>query len=352
MKLIRVILIPFSIIYSIIIFFRNKFYDFGIFGSEKLSKPVVSIGNITTGGTGKTPFTIFVSQYFLQKGMKVGIVSRGYKRKSDKVEVVCDGVNINTNVSESGDELILIAEELIQYYKNNFFIAAGNNRYEAANYLVKKFDPDIIILDDAFQHRKINRDLDLVMVDSQNFLKERFLNAFTLPSGILRENYLNLSRADVIIQNNKDTDLKIISRLELYGKEISVLRYKTEYFMDNKNSILGNYRSDAIVFSGIADDRSFVSMVRDTGLNAGKAISFPDHHTYNESDIESLIGKFAKGKIFVTTEKDFIKIRQFEKFVNEYPVYFLKMKTEVSENADVLYKKLDALINEDRHNKI
>ncbi len=344
LTVLRYLLIPFSIIYSIIIFFRNKFYDLGIFSSTKLSRPVISIGNITTGGTGKTPFTIFVAEYFLRKEFKVGIVSRGYKRDSKQTVIVYDGIVINRNVEESGDELILIADELSKNHKSKFFIAAGSDRVKAANLLINKFNPDIIILDDAFQHRRVKRDLDLVLIDAQNFLNEKFMNAFTLPSGILRESFFNLSRADIIIQNNKESDLKIISRLELYGKLISVLRYRTEYFMDNKNSILQNYEKDAIIFSGIANDSSFLNMIQSSGMNIKKTFTYPDHYVYKEDDINLLIKNYKEGNIFITTEKDFVKLRKFEKFVNEYPVYFLKIKTEVTENENLLNKKLDELI--------
>jgi len=343
MILLRLILIPFSFIYSIIIFCRNKFYDLGIFKSVRLSTPVISIGNITTGGTGKTPLTIFIAKFFLDKGFRVGIVSRGYKRASREIVLVSDGNFINRNVAESGDELILIAEDLIMNYQNNFTIAAGSSKAAASNYIIEKFHPDIIILDDAFQHRSVHRDLDIVIVDSQNLLNEKFLNSFTLPSGLLRENFSNLKRADLIIQNNKDREIKIIPKLERYCRDISVMRYKTEYFMDNKNVILKNYNSDAVIFSGIASNESFVNMVRNSGLNVIEVIKFPDHHMYNERDITELTVKHGKNKIFITTEKDFVRLRQFKEFINNYPVYFLKMKIDFVSNENNLYLKLNEL---------
>ncbi|MDQ3193651.1 MAG: tetraacyldisaccharide 4'-kinase [Bacteroidota bacterium] len=343
MILLRLILIPFSFIYSIIIFCRNKFYDLGIFKSVRLSTPVISIGNITTGGTGKTPLTIFIAKFFLDKGFRVGIVSRGYKRASREIVLVSDGNFINRNVAESGDELILIAEDLIMNYQNNFAIAAGSSKAAASNYIVETFCPDIIILDDAFQHRRVHRDLDIVIVDSQNLLNEKFLNSFTLPSGLLREYFSNLKRADLIIQNNKDREIKIIPELERYCRDISVMRYKTEYFMDNKNVILKNYNSDAVIFSGIANNESFVSMVRNSGLNVIEVIKFPDHHMYNERDITELTVKYGKNKIFITTEKDFVRLRHSKEFINNYPVYFLKMKIDFVSNENSLYLKLNEL---------
>ncbi|MEP7146810.1 MAG: tetraacyldisaccharide 4'-kinase, partial [bacterium] len=183
-----------------------------------------------------------------------------------------------------------------------------------------------------------------VLIDSHDFLCKKLLNKFTLPSGVLRETFSNLKRADLIIQNNKDRELRIIPQLEAYGKDISVLRYKTEYFIDNKNSILQNYKYDALLFSGIANDESFVNMVKQSGINVSEVIQYSDHYIYNEADITLLVKKYREGKIFITTEKDFIKLRRFEEFVNKYPVYFLKLGIEIILNSNVLYKKLDEII--------
>lgn len=309
-----------------------------------MSVPVISIGNITTGGTGKTPLTILISRYFLDKGKKVGIVSRGYKRKSDGLVLVSDGKTINNDIEQSGDELVMISEELIKDHKNNFSVAAGKSRAHAAEYLINKFKPDIIILDDGFQHRKIKRDLDIVLIDSHNFLSEKFLNSFTLPSGILRESVNNLNRSDVIIQNNKYENIVIIPEFRKYGKEIISMRYKTEYFIDNKNSILSDFNLKAAVFSGIADDSSFIEMVNASNLTITDTIRFSDHHEYTASDVNSLTNLYSKEKVFITTGKDFIKIKRFSDFINDYPVYYLNMSVELGESKSILFSKLDEFI--------
>ncbi|MDQ3021742.1 MAG: tetraacyldisaccharide 4'-kinase [Bacteroidota bacterium] len=339
----KILLFPVSLIYSLIIYIRNKFYDTGILPSYKISKPVISIGNITTGGTGKTPFTIFIAKYFLNKGKKIGIISRGYSRNSQDTIIVCDGENINSNVQQSGDELILISEELIKYFKGNFFVAAGSERVETSNLLINKFNPDVIILDDAFQHRKIKRDLDIVLVDAEDFIKNKFINTFTLPAGNLREGLSNLYRADLIIQNNKSSEINSISKLENYNKNNIVIRYKTEYFMDYKNSILQKSNCSAILFSGIANDNSFIRLVKDWGINITGVNTFPDHHNYTADDINLLEKKYSNN-IFITTEKDFIKIKKFKEFVSDYPVYYLKMKIEITKNKNIVYDKLDILV--------
>lgn len=337
-------MIPFSLIYSFVIYLRNKFYDAGIFKSFKISKPVVSIGNITAGGTGKTPLTIFIAEYFLRKGKTTGIISRGYNRKSNDFCLVSDGNCINDNVEQSGDELILISKQLIKNFKGKFFIAAGRDRIASSDYLIYKFNPDVIILDDAFQHRKIKRDIDIVLIDSEDFNMNKFPDHLSLPSGKMRESISGLRRADLIIQNNKASELRMNSKLESYKKELISMRYKTEYFMDNKNCILQKENYDAIVFSGIANDESFIKMINISGINIDEVVKFSDHYNYKKKDIECLKGKYSDNKIFITTEKDFVKIKKFEDFVSDYPVYYLKMKIEINDNKNILTGKLDELL--------
>jgi len=345
--ILKIILIPVSVIYSFIVTIRNKLYDIGIFKSKKISKPVISIGNISTGGTGKTPLTIHIAKYLLDRNVIVGIISRGYKRKSKEIIIVSDGENINRNVWESGDELIMISEELINKYKNKFCIAAGADRIEAGELLINKFNPDIIILDDGFQHRRINRDLDIVIIDAADYLVNAINNIFTLPSGNLRESFANTGRADLIVQNNKADSTDELSFLSYKNSSILQMRYKTEYFIDNKNSILEkteNSVKKAIVFSGIANDDSFLKMIKEEGIEIISNKKFSDHYEYKDEDIEYLSSQIKAGMIFITTEKDFVKVKQFSDFINKYPVYFLKIKIEISKNENLLNNHLEKFI--------
>ncbi|HMR39050.1 MAG TPA: tetraacyldisaccharide 4'-kinase [Ignavibacteria bacterium] len=345
MIFLRIILIPVSVLYAGIIYLRNKLYDSDILKTVKVTKPVISIGNISTGGTGKTPFTIFTAEYFLEKGFSVGIISRGYKRKSEGLVIVCDGKNIIGSSEQSGDELAMTANALSEY-KNKLFIAACIDRSGAAKYIIENFNPDIIILDDGFQHRKLSRDLDIVIADAGSIIKNKFLNHFTLPSGILRENFGSLNRADIIIQNNKDKTFEVLSVLKKYGKEIISMRYKTEYLKDFKNIILNTdtFSNKAIIFSGLADDSSFLQMVKDLNINVSENINYNDHHDYTETDIDHLKSRFRKNTIFITTEKDFVKIKNFKNFMEEFPVYYLKINIEIEKNTQLLFNNYDKLL--------
>lgn len=347
MNILKIILLPVTLIYTIVIFLRNKLYDKGYFNITKLSIPVISVGNISTGGTGKTPFVIYLSEYYLEKGLKVGIVSRGYKRKSKDLVIVCDGESVHDNIMDSGDELIMISYELIENFNGKIFVAAGADRIKASNKLITDFKVDIIILDDAFQHRKIHRDADIVIIDAPEFYNNELENMLLIPSGNLRESFSGLSRADLIIQNNKTSKLEFITKLSESYTNIIQMRYKSEYFMDYKNSILTEREkthSIAIVFSGIANDDSFLKLIKAEDIEILDITKYSDHYNYETEDIEYLSSKFNKGCIFITTEKDFVKIRMFEKFIRRYPVYYLKLKTEITINSELLYKLLNKVI--------
>lgn len=345
MMILRFILIPLSILYSLIIFIRNVFYDKGIFKSYSVSIPVISVGNISTGGTGKTPLVIFISKYFLNKGKSVGIISRGYKRKSDDIEIVYDGKNLKSGIDHSGDELMMIYDELVKDYAERFHIIASADRVAAAQIMTLKFFPDVIIMDDGFQHRRLKRDLDIVTVDANDFKNNKFMNSFTIPSGNLREGYSSISRADIIIQNNKSGEIDTLPFLRESGKPVCKISYKTEFFMDFKNSILKENNLNVIAFSGIANDESFIQMILNYGHSIKERINYPDHYDYTQSDINNLTSKYNEGITFITTQKDFVKIKGFREFVERYPVFYLKLNAEFSENKESLLSKLNLLMS-------
>lgn len=328
-------------------FIRNKLYDLGVFKSINIPVPVISVGNITTGGTGKTPFTIFISGYYLDKNLKVGIISRGYKRKSKDLVIVCDGTSVNQNIEMSGDEPVMMSNALLSENKNKFFAIACSDRVSAAEFMVNKFHPDLIILDDGFQHRKINRNPDIVLIDAHDFRNNVFRNMFTIPSGNLRENITNLKRADLIIQNNKQYSYNHIPAVSNYASETISIRYKSEYIMDSKNSILGKEQlknKKAFVFSGLADNGSFIKQLENSGINIDGHFDFSDHYDYTEKDIALFITRFRDEVIYITTEKDFVKIIKFKKFISDYPVYFLKIGIELNDKNNVLNKMLDEAV--------
>jgi tetraacyldisaccharide 4'-kinase len=321
----RILLLPFSLLYFIVIYFRNLFFDYNIFKSVSVQKPVVSVGNISTGGTGKSPFTIFLTGHFIKNNLKPAIISRGYKGESDNIEIVYDGEKLSGSTAKSGDEPVMMANNLSLNFKN-FFIITGSDRVKASEFAINKFNPDVILLDDAFQHRKIKRNPDIVLIDAEDFKKNKFYNTVILPSGNLRENNGNLKRADIIIQNNKFSDIEKLNELEKYKKEIFILKYKIKGFYNKENKEFKIEGKNVSAFAGLANPASFFSMLNSCKCNSIKQIAFKDHHKYTKEDIEQITKNADKETLFITTEKDFVKVKEYKDFLNYFNVLFMKIE--------------------------
>ena len=183
----RFLLLPLGIVYGIIITLRNFFYDVGIFKITPMSTPVISVGNITAGGAGKTPMTITLAEVGKLRGFKPGIVSRGYGRNSKGLQIVHDGNEMKDTVENSGDEPFLMASLL-----KDIPVVVSGNRVDGADRLIQDYGVNLIILDDAFQHRKIYRDIDIVLINAS----EKSSAYHMLPVGQLREFPWELNRAE------------------------------------------------------------------------------------------------------------------------------------------------------------
>ena len=189
-NLIIILLLPLSILFRAIIAIRNYLYDTNRLKARTLPCKVISIGNITTGGSGKTPTVEFLSLYLKSLGKNVGIISRGYGRTSKNTKIVTDGINKPTSWEICGDEAFLLANKL-----DNIPIIVGKSKYDSGLKMATEFNTDVIIIDDGFQHRSLHRDLDIVLVNS----KDTKIDHRPFPLGELRENLSNLKRADLII---------------------------------------------------------------------------------------------------------------------------------------------------------
>lgn len=326
----RILLLPFSLLYFFIIYLRNLFFDINIIKSVSINKPVISIGNISTGGTGKSPFTIFLTEYFLKNNLKPAIISRGYKGESDNIEIVFDGEKLSGSIAKSGDEPLMMANNLSLNFKD-FFIISGSNRVKASEFAIKKFNPDVIILDDAFQHRKIIRNLDIVLIDAEDFKENKFYNSVVLPAGNLRENSANLKRADIIIQNNKFCRLEKLNEFEKYKKNTFILSYKIKGFYNKENTEFKIEGKNVIAFAGLANPTSFFSMLDSCNCSSIRKITFKDHHNYTKEDIGQITKNADKDTLFITTEKDFIKIKEFEDLLKYFNVLFMKIELNLND---------------------
>lgn len=315
--------------YFVITNIRNQLYDKKLLPAYNSKSFVISIGNITTGGVGKTPFTLEVAKYYLSLNKRVAILSRGYGAKLSNKEphVISDGSGSMFNASVAGDEPVWLANNC-----KGAIVVTCASRIKAEKFIKDKYNPDIIILDDGFQHRKMKRDLDIVLVDAKN----KFGNKHVLPAGPLREKLSNIKRADKIVVVNKNIEannaLKYCDHLkEKIKKDIYMCKLVPEnaYEVFTSEQLRPNTR--IMAFSAIGQPESFYDFLKiDYKLIA--VLDFEDHHGYDKEDIIKIINFAQEEGIdsIVTTEKDAVKLVDIIRDV-DMPVkfYALKLKAYV-----------------------
>lgn len=317
----------FSLFYNVVSILRNKMYDKKILRSYGSKAFVVSVGNLTTGGVGKTPFTIEAAKYFLSKNKKVAIISRGYgaKLSNNEPNLISDGSGSQFKASVAGDEPVMLANNC-----KGAYVVTCKSRIKAEKFLMKKYSPDVIILDDAFQHRKIKRDLDVVLVDAKN----KFGNGNVLPAGPLRENLSSIERAKKIVVVNKgfntEKTLKFCDFLkEKYNKDIYLCKMEPSGIYNINSNEQLPFGSKVMAFSAIGQPEGFYDFLKqDHKLVA--VLEFEDHHIYDRNDVAKIIEYAQEENIvnIVTTEKDAVKLIDIIKDI-DMPVnfYVLKLKS-------------------------
>ncbi|MFH1369262.1 MAG: tetraacyldisaccharide 4'-kinase [Elusimicrobiota bacterium] len=298
------VLLPLSYIYKLISAIHRKTAT-----PVRLPRPVVSVGNITWGGTGKTPVLIAIASRLESAGLKTAVLTRGYARKSasNKSVIVSDGNEILSSPAEAGDEPFLLAEKL-----RKTAVVSGPDRAASAALITKIFSPDVFMLDDGFQHWKIKRDMDIVCVNASN----PFGNGLLIPAGILREEVSSLSRADEIIITNADTvGTGELSALEerirgVSGKTPSKIKYKISFFTNlMRNEVTGpeHFKGKEIAaLSGIGENSGFKRVLENLGIMVSTHYCFGDHHWYAYDDLKKAL---SGGLNVLVTEKDAVKIR-------------------------------------------
>ena len=275
---------------------RLFLYYSGVFKIYKVNTFVISIGNISFGGEGKTPITIKIAENVKKKGVKVAIVLRGYKRKSkEKIAIVSDGKKILKDAITSGDEAFLLAK------RTKVPVIVGKDRVNACKIAIEKFHPDVILLDDAFQHFKIFRDKDIVVVSEKTFNDKIFL----------RENFYGLFRADTVILS-KVKDKEKLRKFKFKIKKFfnKDLWYADFFIKSFYSPFSGNYYKklkfdEVTVFCGIGNPDFFKSMLIDKGFKIRKFLKYQDHFFYNDK-FYTVINKISLP--IITTEKDYVKI--------------------------------------------
>ena len=297
--------------YDKLTIFRNFLFDLRILKVHKLSCPVISVGNLAVGGTGKTPMVIWLARFLLEEGWRVGVVSRGYKgEKTEKVLVVSDGRNILAGSDISGDEPQLLARRL-----PGIPVLCSTKRALAAEAAVEQFRCEVVILDDGFQHRFVARNLDIVMFDS----RYPFGDGSLFPRGILREQTTALTRAQVLVLSRFDSSEQAEqSHKNLVGQwpdktVVTAAHRATHLFKATTQrelplSSVENKRLAA--FAGIGRPDDFFRTVRDLGADLVHTTALPDHHPLTIELLASLVEEASEQKpeLWLTTEKDWVRL--------------------------------------------
>lgn len=323
-----ILLYPFSVIYRIITAIRNFLYDSGVLRSHEFSVPVICVGNITVGGTGKTPHTEYIGD-LLRKDFNIAILSRGYKRKSSGFRFA-DQSSASTDI---GDEPLQMHRKL-----QGVTVAVDSNRVRGVKTIMKERPgTGVIILDDGFQHRRINPGFSIILYDySRPMIKD-----YLLPYGNLRESIHGMNRADIILITKSPEDISPIQR-RIIVKEIDKRPYQNLYFTSIR------YEKPVNVFDGSVPERDIIDktyaekrgIVLVTGIanpeplyrhlskRAGEIIhlSFGDHHQFTEKDIRKITDAWASlnspEKYLLTTEKDAVRLREFTNFAESIRAFF------------------------------
>jgi tetraacyldisaccharide 4'-kinase len=318
-SLLSYLLYPFSVIFAAIQLLRRKIYSLIPALSYKGFCGIISVGNIVSGGSGKTPFTVFLAEYLTKKGKLVAVSHRDYKGNFETTnKLISERNGIFSYAEYAGDEAYLLARKL-----PGVPVIAGKNRKKSLQLLMEEFpDLDHVILDDSFQHLKVKHEIDFVIINEVGGLG----NGFVLPAGILREPVSTLKKANYIVYIGKN---KIPEYLNKYSDRLLQGDYRIKGFYDveeNRMDIneLGKYK--IALLSGIGNPESFENTFRKTGLNFVSHFKFTDHFNYKTSDLAKIKLKIKQQFInmIVTTEKDFVKIKKLEGI--DFPLAVLEIE--------------------------
>lgn len=335
MNVLRLILLPFSLVFGLIGYIRNKFYDWGILKSEAFDIAIIAIGNLSAGGTGKTPHCEYLLR-LLSGRYNVAYLSRGYNRNTRGYFQV----NETSTALQSGDEALMV--------KKNFpdtVVAVCESRADGIRRILKLFPAtDVIILDDAFQHRGIKPTVNILLTDFLNL----YTNDFPMPTGRLREFAFGAKRADIVIVTKTEKVLPILLKQHIVAQIkplphqklfFSYLSYS--HFIPVQGSTAENTRKrkySVALFTGIANAIPLLDYLYSQKLSVDH-LAFPDHHTYSENDILQVIDLYrknpCKSRILLTTEKDFIRLHKTNVFelLKDFPVYYISIQVHFHEES-------------------
>ncbi|HEY1271115.1 MAG TPA: tetraacyldisaccharide 4'-kinase [Terriglobales bacterium] len=297
---------PFSSMFGLAVRAKNALYDRGVFRAQCLAGPTVSVGNLSVGGSGKTPFVMLLGELLTARSIKFDVLSRGYGRQTTGVRLVDSAGSPH----DFGDEPLLIARKL------GVPVILGEDRYRAGLFAEEKFGPQLHLLDDGFQHRSLARHFDIVLVTPEDS-RDRLL-----PAGRLREPLSSLSRADAVVLTSGATEQAFPGTKKLVWRV-------------RRGIVPKNVPSRAVAFCGIARPQSFFLQLRSAGIEPAAEAVYRDHYAYVEKDVRELLGLKQQSEAdgFVTTEKDAINLGGFLSSLDPIAVVPVKMDLLDAANA-------------------
>lgn len=302
-----------SLLYLLGVKIRLFAYQKSIFQTHLLQLPVISIGNLTLGGTGKTPCVIWLARALEQKGIKTAISIRGYGSPAENALLLVDGKSKTPDPAEVGDESAMMAQALPEIP-----LLVGKNRI-LAGAKAKELGAQILILDDGFQHLKIHREMDIVLIDGNKLLNAEKM----FPRGKLREPLSSLRRADIVILSKPgEMAEEILAEIKKIHPACPIFKMRYQALYPEKF-----YGKKAYLFAGIADPEQFFKLCQSLKIHIVGKKAFSDHHQYNDKEIWKINAEAKKrgAEILLTTEKDFVRLKGFK---SEIPVQTLPIKPD------------------------
>ena len=331
-----------AIPYGFVMWLRARCYEWGWFAQRKLPVPVVSVGNLTLGGTGKTPVVILLTEWLLAQGRQVAILSRGYRRTSrQRFLLVSDGARLLAGPLEAGDEPFLIARRCPKA-----IVAVGADRSALGRWVLDQFSVDCLVLDDGFQHLGLFRDENLLLIDATDV---QGLQA-VVPAGRLREPLGAVGRATALLITRADDPAdvdRVLTHLRRLGQplpDVSQVTFKPEGLtsVTTQEWQAGHWCAGktAILCSGVGHARSFRSVAEVMGLRVLEEVWFPDHHQYTGVEVDGLrrAAQAARAELVVTTEKDAGKLAPLLKPTDAW--WAVRLSTQVGEGEEKLRQRI------------
>lgn len=322
----RKLLAPLAAMYWVVSGLRNIFYSIGMFPSKKFNKAVIVVGNLNTGGTGKSPHTLYLLN-FLRQEFKVGMLSRGYGRKTKGFQIA----NYESNARTIGDEPM----QVFNRFKNRVVVAVGEDRISALKEIFRLFRLDVVVLDDAYQHRRLKTDFNLLLTA----FDDPYHKDWPLPMGNLREPIAGASRASAVIVTKCQPDLsmedKIKFRKDLRLKNhqhifFSSIIYNDEVISLHQNLSVADLKDyNVILVTGIANDKDFLSFAENHCASV-QPMHYPDHYNFSPEDIQQIDEAYAnlpEPRLILTTEKDYMRLRSEHRIVQK--LYYLPIQIEI-----------------------